>query len=129
MKFSDKLRKYRTEKHLTQSEVANAVGISRRTYLYYESGSKYPRKKETIEKLADFFKIDKNMLIIEDDEYLIERRKHLPEKERCSDLLKNAEEFFSDKDISKAIKRDAYALITELFQKHNISDSEETADN
>lgn len=117
MKFADKLKKYRTQKHLTQSEVANAAGISRRTYLYYESGRKYPRKKETIEKLAEFLNIDINMLIIEDDEYFLRQRKLLPEKERLNDILNNAEEFFSDENISDNSKKAAYDRITELYNQ------------
>ena len=52
MKFGDKLKKYRKEQHLTQQEVADAIGVDRRTYLDYENNNAKPRNKEKYENLA-----------------------------------------------------------------------------
>ena len=43
MNFGEKLLQLRTTKHLTQSEVAKAIGITPRSYIDYERGTRYPR--------------------------------------------------------------------------------------
>ena len=45
MTFSEKLRKLRKEKGLTQEELARAVFVSRTLITKYESGAVYPTKE------------------------------------------------------------------------------------
>lgn len=66
MEFGDKLKKLRNEKRLTQNDVAEAVGISRRAYVAYEQEGTRPRKRETYEKLSDVLGCSVNHLLIED---------------------------------------------------------------
>jgi len=66
MEFGEKLKKLRTEKKLTQEDVAKAVGISRRAYVAYEQEGARPRKRETYKKLSDVFGCSINHLLIED---------------------------------------------------------------
>ena len=53
MKFGEKLKYLRTEKKLTQADLAKAVGVSLRTYASYEQEGRYPRKRELYGKLAE----------------------------------------------------------------------------
>lgn len=55
VKFCDKLLQLRRARRLTQKDVAAACGITRQTYSGYESGERYPKKKEMYQVLADFF--------------------------------------------------------------------------
>ncbi len=71
MKFSEKLRRLRAEKKLTQQECAKYCGITTRAYQAYEQGT-YPRKRETYEKLSDLFGVDRNYLLTEDEEFISE---------------------------------------------------------
>ncbi len=66
MKFGEKLKALRNNKKMTQDEVANAVGVSRRAYIAYEQGNARPRKQETYDKLAATLGCDANYLRIED---------------------------------------------------------------
>ncbi len=50
------LAKLRNDRNLTQSQVANAVKISRSAYAMIELGHRVPRHK-TMKRLADFFGI------------------------------------------------------------------------
>lgn len=54
------LKKYRNACKFTQEQVANALGIERSTYTYYETGKSKPNA-ETLIKLAKIFgiKVDK----------------------------------------------------------------------
>ena len=58
VKFCDRLLQLRRARKLTQKDVAAACGITRQTYSGYESGERYPKKKEMYQVLADFFEVD-----------------------------------------------------------------------
>ncbi len=62
MSFNEMLKKLRTEKGLTQEELAQATGLKRSAIGMYESGSREPNF-ETLEVLADFFNVDMNTLL------------------------------------------------------------------
>lgn len=87
MSFGERCRKYRTERHMTQTMTAKQAGISRRTYLYYESGQKMPRTRDTIQKLADCFGVDINQLIVEDETIWQQTNRQRPLLERTAYLL------------------------------------------
>jgi len=54
--FAQNLRKYRKGNRLSQQQVADAVGIDRSTYAYYELGHSVPRI-DTAVKLARLFNV------------------------------------------------------------------------
>ena len=104
MKFGEKVRKLRKTRGLTQVEMAQVLGISLRTLQYYETGKLYPRKRDSIMKLADYFGV------------------------KASDLI-SAEDMYSLEGVEDAIgaKRDVELLISEitsLFAGGSLSDSD-----
>ena len=62
MSFNEMLKKLRTNKELTQEELAQATGLSRSAIGMYEAGSREP-SFETLEIFADFFNVDMNTLL------------------------------------------------------------------
>jgi transcriptional regulator with XRE-family HTH domain len=66
MKFKDKLQVMRANKRISQQELADAIGVSRATVSSYEQGKFYP-KREIYDKLADFFEVDINYFLTEDE--------------------------------------------------------------
>lgn len=50
------LRQSRTDRNLTQSEVGDYIGLSKHYISFYESGKRKP-SEETIEKLAEIYKV------------------------------------------------------------------------
>lgn len=50
------LRQSRTDRNLTQSEVGDYIGLSKDYISYYESGKRKP-SEETIEQLAEIYKL------------------------------------------------------------------------
>ena len=56
------LKILRKEKGLTQTQLANAVGLGRQAYAYYEKGEREP-SPETLCKLADFFGVTVDELL------------------------------------------------------------------
>ena len=60
--FGEKLKKLRVRQQLTQGQVAEYIGISRRAYISYEQNNVRPRKDETFQKLSEILKCDVNYL-------------------------------------------------------------------
>ena len=72
VKFCDKLLQLRRARRLTQKEVAAGCGITRQTYSGYESGERYPKKKETYQALADFFDVKVDYLYTDQEVFIEE---------------------------------------------------------
>ncbi|WP_103981107.1 helix-turn-helix domain-containing protein [Helcococcus massiliensis] len=68
MNFSDKLKKLRSQSQLTQSDFANKIGVSLRTYKAYELGERRPRKHDIYLKIADIYDLDLNSLITDGED-------------------------------------------------------------
>ena len=54
--FSDNLKALRYERHITQQQLADALGLSRSTIGMYEKGEREP-DFETSEAIADYFNV------------------------------------------------------------------------
>ena len=65
MTIAEQLKNGRTEKRLSQAEVADMVGISRRTLSYYESGERTPNA-EILSKLCNLYSIPLESVISSD---------------------------------------------------------------
>ncbi|MBR0086392.1 MAG: helix-turn-helix domain-containing protein [Lachnospiraceae bacterium] len=61
MSFKDKLKELRKSRHLTQEQLAGALGITRSRLGMYESGDRQP-KPDIQEKIADYFNVDLDYL-------------------------------------------------------------------
>lgn len=108
MKFGDKLRHLREQKGMTQDDVAKAIGITRRSYIHYETGNRYPRTRDKYETLAKLFDVETDYLYMENDMLICET---------------------GEKYVSSG-KRQANALVNELaglFAGDELSDEDKTA--
>ena len=72
MKFGEKLKKLRTEKNITQKELADLSGITCRTIQNYEITDKLPKSRETYCRLANALGVEVSVLMGEDEEFLLE---------------------------------------------------------
>lgn len=61
-RFGGRLKKLRTDKKLSQRELAERFNISQSAIAYYESGKKEPNH-EMLQKLADFFEVSLDYLL------------------------------------------------------------------
>lgn len=52
MKFGEKVRDLRKKHSLTQDELAQCLGINKRTIIGWERDGRYPRSIEMLEKMA-----------------------------------------------------------------------------
>ena len=71
MKFSEKLKRYRKEAHLSQSALAEKAGISLRTLQNYEMGKRYPASIEITLNLASALGIGAENLLNVGEESIV----------------------------------------------------------
>ena len=72
MTFGEKVKKARKELGLTQTELGNLIGVSRRAITAYEADMAAPRTKDTYYKLADALKVAVNYLLTEGDVFVLD---------------------------------------------------------
>jgi transcriptional regulator with XRE-family HTH domain len=61
--FPDRLKNLRTQKGVTQEDVAKALGVSRAAIAGYESGKKREPDYETLSRIADYFRVSVDYLL------------------------------------------------------------------
>lgn len=67
--LAEKLRKFRKQSELTQQQVADAIGIKRSAYAYYEIGKSAP-KLSTLTNLAKLYNVSLDEFLIDEQEQL-----------------------------------------------------------
>ena len=67
IKFAERLRELRVERHLTQQEMAEFLGMNTRAYQYYEGDDRRPTYEKLV-ALADFFQVSVDYLIGHSDQ-------------------------------------------------------------
>jgi len=64
--FHNVLKKLRSNRNITQSELADEIGVSKSTISMYETNHREP-DFETLEKIADYFNVDVGYLLEADN--------------------------------------------------------------
>lgn len=115
MKFGEKVKTLRLQKHLTQAELAEKAGVSLRTIINYENESRYPKKREVYALLAAALEADERYLLSEDEEFLLlSREEYGPRGEKgARELLGQTAALFAGGELSDD---DKLAFVTEIQQ-------------
>ena len=71
MTIREKFKHEREKRNLTQQEVADALGLNRRMITRYENGISFPRTREAYRKIADYFEVDVNYLLTENEAFVV----------------------------------------------------------
>ncbi|MGC7323333.1 helix-turn-helix transcriptional regulator, partial [Mycobacteroides abscessus subsp. massiliense] len=66
MNFAEKLQMLRTERHMSQETLAEAVGVSRQAISKWESGLANPEMEKII-RLSDLFQVSIDYLVKENE--------------------------------------------------------------
>ena len=72
MEFGKKIRELRTEKGLSQKELADKLGVTFRTVRGWETEGRYPKKRELYDKIAEVLECKRAFLLNEEDEFYAE---------------------------------------------------------
>lgn len=62
IKFAERLRELRKERHITQKDMGEILGIQLRSYQCYESGDRRPDYEKLV-ALADYFDVTTDYLL------------------------------------------------------------------
>lgn len=126
MEFGDKIRRLRLEKGLTQTELADKLGMCFRSICGYEIGDRVPRPA-TLAKLADFFNVSVSYLSdpdctdrnegIERDPYVTEARNRYGNSGAMDldGLLQANQAAFAGGELSDKQKDKFFQAITEMY--------------
>lgn len=127
MKFRDKLRLQRGKIGISQDKLADIVGVTRGSIANYEQGVSYPKNREVYRKLADFFHVDINYFLTEDeDEIFLAAAMERFGKEglnRAEVLLKETAALFAGGELSDkdkiAFQREMQAIFLDSMDRDN----------
>lgn len=72
MTFGEKFRAERRRMGLTQQEVADGLQVNRRMITRYENGISFPRTRDAYRKVADFFGVDVNYFLSDEDAFALD---------------------------------------------------------
>lgn len=102
MKFGEKLQELRKEKGVSQEDVSKAIGMTLRNYASYEHGVRYPRNRDVYRKLSEYFGVDQNYLLTEDEDFIIEAADKYGSRGRrqAEDLVTDMIGLFAGGDVS-----------------------------
>lgn len=64
--FSKRLKKLRSEKNLTQKQLADAIQTSQQNIAFYEKNKRQP-KQEILERIAKYFNVSTDYLLCKTD--------------------------------------------------------------
>ncbi len=81
MSFSEKCKRLRMAKGMTQEELARAVGVSLKTISRYESGETMPRYRKVYDQLAEVLDTSYDYLVTEEDNFVMDIRENFGSKD------------------------------------------------
>lgn len=130
--FAETLKTLRRSRHLTQTDVANMLGVSLRSYQNYESGHSLPRDETILLKLSDYYDIPLKSLISSDDIYRLlrtEARQKLKSEDDRTELYRLLQEvttLFAGGDLSNSDRELFLTAVTELYRETREEDGEDS---
>lgn len=106
MTFGEKLRQYRTQKGLTQAELAKKAGLGLNTITNYEKGKTYPQNRKVYTVLAAILGVNVNDLKNESDDFIAQAGEMYGSRgaSQAESLIKDAHALFAGGELSDADK-------------------------
>lgn len=117
MSFSEKLRELRKNSGLSQEELAEKIGVSRRSLIYYEQGRSYPSRPETVKAIADVFGITTDELYSDRDRFISEAAAVGGTRARQSaqEVIDNMCALFAGGELSHEDKEEVMQIVMEAY--------------
>jgi len=116
MSFGTVLKELRLQSGLSQEKLARELDIVTRTYIYYETGKKFP-SIDLLSRITKFFKVGISFNIDENGEYTArtqgDSRENLGEKQ----LIEEISNLFAGGELSEAEKDAMMESLQEAYWK------------
>ena len=114
--FKDMLKYFRMREHLSQSELAEKLGLSASSISMYEVGKREP-DFDTEEKIADFFNTDLNTLRGRDNETDLASYYYDKDSAEAAQFLFENPEYKVLFDASRKVKPEDINFVTEMIER------------
>lgn len=127
MTFGEKVRAAREARNMTQEQLADAIGMSKRMVSYWENHGKLPKSRETYPIIADALGIDVSVLLDDDAEFVIKAaetygnrgaQQALQLVEQITGLYAGGELEEDDMDAMMKAIQDAYWIAKQRNKRH-----------
>lgn len=117
MRFGEKLRKFRTEKGITQAELAKEAGLGLNTISNYESGRTYPQNREVYTTLANILGVNPDNLHNENDDFITEAAAQYGSRgaRQAKELLDEVTGLFAGGELADEDMREMVDAIQEAY--------------
>lgn len=117
MDFGEKLKKLRAEHNMKQEELAQMLGVSVRSLSNYENGLRFPKHKETYEKLSHIFQVDYNYLLDENSAFVNQAYQEYGTqgKDEAFSLLNNLTALFAGGKLSEDDRDEIMRLLQQAY--------------
>ena len=117
MTLAEKIRDLRKNKlHMSQTELAEAIGVGMRTIRSWEVDGRYPRKRETYVKLAQVLGCEVSYLTGDDVPYSPTFGETLDEGQKQADeLVRSAKVLFAGGALSEDDKEEVMLALQDAF--------------
>ena len=119
MTFGEKLKKLRESRKLTQTQMADMLGVSLRTYQYYESGRMYPKDKAVYQRTATRFNVTMDSLLGDQDLFIIDAQSKYGARGRdqATNIIKATEALYAGGTLSEEDEQAFYRQMTRIFDR------------
>lgn len=117
MTFGEKFKAERERRNLTQQEVADGLGINRRMITRYEHGLSFPRSRDAYKKIADYFEVDVNYLLTEDEEFVVQATEQYGSRgmKQTQDLIEGMSGLFAGGTLSDQDKDAVMKALQDIY--------------
>ena len=102
MTFGEKVKTLRKTKDMSQTQLAQAVGVSLRTVGGWEKEGRYPKQHELYQKLADTLGCDVSYLMTEEESFITEATEQYGSRgaKQAQQILEQAAAMFAGGELS-----------------------------
>ena len=102
MTFGEKVKTLRKTKDMSQTQLAQAIGVSLRTVGGWEKEGRYPKQHELYQKLADTLGCDVSYLMTEEESFITEATEQYGSRgaKQAQQILEQAAAMFAGGELS-----------------------------
>lgn len=116
MNFGEKLKGLREAKEFSQQQISDELGITKRSYAYYEANQRYPQQ-DMLVKIARLFGVSTDFLLTDEDAFLQEAtdKYGYKAKARAKQLVAEANGLFAGGELSDDDREAFFKAMTEIY--------------
>lgn len=102
MTFGEKVKILRKTKKMTQTQLADAIGVGLRTVRSWEKEGRYPKRHDLYQKLAEILGCDISYLMTDDASFITEASEQYGTRgeKQAQQILEQAAAMFAGGDLS-----------------------------